>query len=50
MLEMRNRARPKLDQVSLLHVVRIESKGNREVAELDLHVLETVVSMLGKIR
>ena len=38
--EMRNRVRPQLDQVCLLHGVRIEEKGNREVAELDLHVLE----------
>ena len=44
--EMRNMVRPQLDQVCLLHGVRIVEKGNREVAELDLHVLEIVVLLL----
>ena len=43
MLEMRNRARPQLDQVCLLHGVRMVEKSNRQVAELDLHVMEIVV-------
>ena len=55
---MRNRARSQLGQVCLLHGVRIVEKGNRWVAELDLHVLEivellvwlVVVSMLGMPR
>ena len=55
---MRNRARSQLDQVCLLHVVRIVEKVNRWVAELDILVLEivellvwlVVVSMLGMPR
>ena len=48
MLEMRNRARPQLDQVCLLHGVRMVEKSNmyREVADLDhggIHVVEIVV-------
>jgi hypothetical protein len=44
--EIWNMVRPQLDQVCLLHGVRIVEKGNREVAELDLHVLEIVVLLL----
>ena len=46
MMEIRNRARPQLDQLCLLHGVRMVKKSNRQVAGPDLHMLQIVLCLV----
>ena len=49
MLEMRNRVKPQLDQFSLIHGAMVETSKMLQ-SKTDLHVMETVVTMLGMAR